>query len=94
MNNYIERTNNGTTFVGSDVDIFGALALASAIGLYAKTKGAIKVSRMHTVTNMIAGATRYTGKTYKRDRNFAWCEEAIKDLREYADGLKDRIVVR
>ena len=79
---YLERTNNGTSFVGSDVDIFQSLALASALRLYAAT--GMKATKNHTPTNMLKTATHYTGKTYKR-REY---EQAASDLTDYANALK------
>ena len=81
---YLTRTNNGTSFSGSDVKIFSALTLASALRLYAKT--GMKATRMHTPANMFLKAKEYTGKTYKRGQY----EQAAVDLTEYANNLKSQ----
>ena len=82
MNDYLERTKNGTSFLGSDVDIFAATALASGLRLYAKT--GMRPSRTYTPTNMLLAASRYTRKQYKRGQY----EKAAADLTAFADALK------
>ena len=79
---YLERTNNGQSFVGSDVDIFRALAMASGLRLYAAT--GMKPSRMATPTAMLKAAGAITGKVYKRGQY----EQAAADLTEFANILK------
>jgi len=55
----------GITFVGPDaVNFYRAAALASSLGLYAKC-GMIP-TRGVTITKMLAIASEYTGKKYKR----------------------------
>jgi hypothetical protein len=66
MSDYLERTKQAHVFVGSDVNIFGMLSLASAIRMYVNTGGRIKASRAHTVKNMLAKTKEYTGVTFKR----------------------------
>jgi hypothetical protein len=72
---YLERTNKGQVFVGSDVNIFICLSLASGLRLYAATK--IKPNR----TNMLKTATTHTGKSYKRGE----FEKAAQDLTDLAN---------
>ncbi len=79
---YLERTRNGQSFSGSDVNIFAVTSLAMGMRLYAKT--GMKPSRSWTPTNMLKTASTYTGKTYKRGQ-FA---QAAADLLAYADVLK------
>ena len=79
---YSTRTNNGSSFSGSDVGIFQAIVLASALKLYAKS--GMKVNASYTPTNMLRTAGQITGKHYKRGQ----FEEAATDLRAYADELK------
>jgi len=79
---YLERTNHGQSFAGSDVDIFRALAMASALRLYAKT--GMKPSRHATPTVMLQNAAMLTGKKYKR----GGFEQAAQDLTELANILK------
>lgn len=82
MSDYRERTNNGTSFTGSDVGIFQALAIASALDLYAKT--GMKANRSYTPTNMLKMANQITGHNYKRGQYSA----AAAALREWADRAK------
>lgn len=82
MNDYLTRTHGGTSFVGSDVGIFQALAVASALDLYAKT--GMKVNRAYTPTAMIKMANTITGHVYRRGQYTA----AALALREWADKAK------
>jgi hypothetical protein len=82
MSDYLERTNNGTSFVGSDADIFGVLAVATALRLYAKT--GMQVNRNASPTVMLITASYYTGTEYERGEY----ERAASDLVAYADLLK------
>jgi hypothetical protein len=84
MSDYIERTNQGQVFSGSDVNIFGMLALASAIRMYVNTGGRIKASRNHSVKNMLAATKVYTGITFKRTELLQAAEALTND----ADRLK------
>ena len=79
---YLTRTNNGTSFSGSDTTIFAVISLATGMRLYAKT--GMKPARSWTPTNMLATAGQYTGKKYKRGQ----FEQAAIDLLAYADMLK------
>jgi hypothetical protein len=81
---YVERTQHGHVFVGSDVDIFRMLSLASALRMYAETNGRIQASRFHTPKNMFAAATQFTGIKYKRGEYL----KAAQDLTDDADRLK------
>ena len=82
MTDYLQRTNNGTSFAGSDVGIVQALAIASALSLYAKT--GMKVNRSYTPSNMLKAAAGITGGKYKRGQY----EQAAADLRAWADVQK------
>jgi hypothetical protein len=82
MNDYKERTKNGTSFVASDVNIFVLASLASGLRLYAKT--GIKPNRNWTPTNMLKTASQHTGKTYKRGQ----FEQAAKDLTDIVETAK------
>ena len=79
---YLTRTNNGTSFVGSDVSIFAAAALASGLRLYAKAK--IIPNRAYTPTAMLKAAGTYTGKAYKRGQYL----QAADDLTDFVNILK------
>ena len=79
---YLERTNNGTVFTGTDVQIFQALSLASSISLFQKT--GMLPTRGVTATKMLKLASGITGKTFKR-RQY---DQAIEALKEYANTLK------
>ena len=82
MSDYVERTKQGQVFIGSDMDIFAMLTLASALKMYAETK--MKASRFHTPTAMLKRASEYTGLTYKRGQFL----KAAQDLTDDADRLK------
>lgn len=63
---------------------FAAIALKHAIRLYVRT--GMKANRAYTPSAMLAAASRYTGKTYKRgqlqqahDDLHAWINEQIED---------------
>ncbi len=84
MSDYLERTNNGTAFCGSDVDIFGMACLISAIDLHIKTNGQLKASKFHTVKNMLAKVKEYTGLTFKRTE----FPQALEVLRNDMNRLK------
>jgi hypothetical protein len=62
---YIHYGKGSTSFVGPDAThYFAALTLYHAIRLYAKH--GIRPTRMVGPKQMLAMASRYTGKTYKR----------------------------
>ena len=79
---YAERTNNGTSFTGSDVEIFRAIVIAGALDLYAKT--GMKANRAYTPSAMLRAAKEITGKTFKRGQY----AQAAAALREFADAKK------
>jgi hypothetical protein len=79
---YTDRTNNGTVFVGTDVNIFQAAMLASSLRLYAKT--GMKPTRGVGPTQMLKLASAITGYTYKRGE----FEQAASDLSNYVENLK------
>jgi len=82
MSDYLDRTENGTVFVGSDQDILKALTLASGLRIYAATK--MLPNRGWTANKMLSAAARLTGQPYKRGQY----EKAAADLTAYADKLK------
>jgi hypothetical protein len=82
MSDYLERTEAGTVFVGSDVDIFRLAALASGLRLYAKT--GINPNRAYTPTAMLKAASEATGKSYKRGQYV----QAADDLTDLVQSLK------
>jgi hypothetical protein len=84
MSDYLARTNNGRSFTGSDVTIFQAAMLASALRLYAET--GIKVNRSYTPTNMLATAKSLTGNTYKRGAFL----DAANDLTALVERMKSQ----
>jgi kynureninase len=79
---YLERTQNGHSFVGSDINIFRAIALASALDLYAKT--GMQASRLHKPTVMLRTAETMTGLKFKRGQY----TQAADALRLLAEGQK------
>lgn len=84
MSDYIERTKAGTVFTGSDVNIFRAAAIASALRLYANT--GMKVNRAYTPTAMLKAANEILGTAYKRGDYMA----ASLDLSAWVEGAKRR----
>lgn len=84
--NRIESFNGGMAFVGREaVNVFAMTAIASALELYART--GMKASRTYTPSAMLAAATRYTGKMFKRGQYL----EAAQALREAAKQSADNI---
>jgi len=82
MSDYLERTKNGTSFKGSDVNVFGATVLSSALMSYSKT--GMVPNRNYTPTKMLLAASVYTKKKYKRGQYV----EAAADLIAFANALK------
>ncbi len=66
-----------TSFSGPRaVDVFGMLALASGLSLYAKS--GIRPSRMATPKAMMAAASRYTGLQFK-PRDYLGAAAALRE---------------
>lgn len=85
---YIAVTTAGTSFVGRDAtSLYAAMTLASGLRLYAKS--GIKLSRMHTPGNMLAAATRVTGKQYKRSQYLS----AAADLDQWINTMRAALPV-
>jgi hypothetical protein len=82
MSDYLTRTNGGQSFTGSDVGIFQAAVIASALRLYAKT--GMRANRAYTPTAMLAAAKRITGQSFKRGQY----AEAADALTAYVEKLK------
>jgi hypothetical protein len=101
MNNYNERTANGTVFAGSDVNTFYAAVIAATCKSYAKQltdHGSIIINLSGTTpTSALAIATSFTKKPYKMRRNAAAkiqeFTQAYNDVQAVLDSLKDRIVL-
>lgn len=74
-NDYLTRTNKGTSFSGSDVDIFGMTVLAQGMRLYVKT--GMKPAKGWTVTNMLNMAKQHLGKTFKRTQLLEAADELL-----------------
>lgn len=93
-NSRIEITAHATTCVGPDaVNLFAAVSLKVALGLYAET--GIRANRHLTPTHMLALAKQYTGKTYKRGQYRAaaddvkvWCDTMRAALPASVDGVQ------
>lgn len=84
MSDYLERTHNGTSFSGSDQNIFNALALAMHCSLYASIK--MTPNSNVTATDLLRAAESYTKKTYKRGQHLL----ASTDLKAFAADLKGK----
>jgi len=81
MSDYLERTNGGQSFTGSDVNIFRAIAIASALRFYAKT--GMKVNRAYTPRNMLNAAAEMTGRKFKA-RDYIGAADALEALADAA----------
>jgi hypothetical protein len=80
---YIKHSTGGTMLVGPDaVNLFRALTLKSSLGLYAKC-GMIP-TRGVTITKILALATEYTGKKYKRGD----AAKAEADVKAWCDAMR------
>lgn len=78
----------GTTFVGPDgVSLYNAIAMASALRLYARS--GMLPNRAWTATKLLQAAARITGKTYKRGQH----QVASDDVREWVEAMKAAIPV-
>ena len=78
----IEQTQGGTVITGESVNIFAALAVKSAMGLYIKT--GMKANRSYTPKNMREFVTRLTGKAYKTSE----LQKAHDDLAKVLEDAK------
>lgn len=87
---YIKVGAGHTLFAGPDATkLFAATMLRSAIDLYVET--GVKVNRAYTPTAMLAAASRYTGKPYKRGpRGLA---AASADLTQWIEAMKAALPV-
>ena len=87
---YIAIGKGGTSFVGPDaVQLFAAATIRSAMVLYIAT--GMKASRTYTPKNMLAAASRITGKPYKRGRG--GLKLAAADLQLWIDAMKAALPV-
>jgi hypothetical protein len=85
---YIHVGKSGTTIVGHDATmLYRAIVLRSSIKLYAAT-GMIP-TRGVTITKMLAMASEYTGKRYKRGQY----AEAQADLNVWIETMKSAMPV-
>ena len=85
---HIQVGVGGTMFVGQDAtNLFRAMSLASSHGLYAKC-GMIP-TRGVTITRMLAMATEYTGKKYKRGE----AAKAQADVKIWCETMKAALPV-
>lgn len=82
---YIEvgGENAPTVWAGPDATrLFAAIALATALDLYARRR--LLVNRNYTPTKMLAAAGRLCGKTYRRGQH----AEAWLDVRQWVNAMK------
>ena len=85
---HIKVSKSGTSYSGHDaVMLYRAAALKGFIGLYAKC-GVIP-TRGVTITKMLAMATEYTGRKYKRGQY----AEAQEDLHQWIEAMKAAIPI-
>lgn len=86
---YIETGSRGvTSFVGPDAThLFQAVTLRSSLRLYAKI--GMFPTRGVTITRMLALATQFTGKTYKRGQ----AEKAAADVSVWIEAMKCAIPI-
>lgn len=79
----IHHTSGASVYSGREaVNVFGAITVASALDLYAKT--GMRVNRAYTPTAMLAAVERYTGRKFKRGQY----AEAAAHLREWARAVR------
>ena len=77
------KNGEATSFNGRDaVELYRVASIASAIRLYVKC-GMIP-TRGVTITKMLAIASTYTGKTYKRGQG----QQAVEDLNVWVQTMK------
>lgn len=77
------HASGGTSFVGPDaVNLFRAITLRSALSMYAKI--GMVPTRGVTATSMLAMATTYTGKKYKRGQH----QQAADDMVTWIETMK------
>lgn len=81
MSDYSERTNGGHSFTGSDINIYRAIVLASALRLYANT--GMRTNRAYTPKRMMAVAAEITGQTFKA-RDYAGAAAALTAVADAA----------
>lgn len=82
--NYLERTQNGTVFTGSDVNIFRCHVISSALRLYAKT--GMQANRAYTPKAMLAAATQETGLVFKGKDKYLQAAAALDAVANAAKG--------
>lgn len=86
----VVRNGQVTTYVGRDaVSVVKALTLWSAIRLYVRSGGRIIPTRGVGITKMLALATQFTGKKYKRSE----AAQAADDVKKWADEMKAALPV-
>lgn len=75
-----------TQFNGPDaVQVYRALAIASALRLYARTD--MKANRAYTPSAMLAAAAQITGRAFKRGQYL----EAADALKSWADNAASQL---
>lgn len=79
---YLQRTNGGSTFTGSDVDLFRLIVLAQALELYHKHK--MITTRGATPTRLLRMAAEYTGRTFKGATKYQDAADAVRAIAEAA----------
>lgn len=78
MSDWKERTDNGTSFVGSDVDIFRAHVIASGLRMYGKYK--MIPNRAYTPKAMLAAAAAITGAPFTGKDKYLRAADALDAL--------------
>lgn len=79
----IVHHDGGTTLVGPDaVNLFRAISVRAALTMYART--GMKMTRGATPTVLLAIATEYSGKAYKRGQY----DQAAEDVRIWVETMK------
>lgn len=87
---YIQRGTSSTIFVGPDATkLVQATAVKAGIEFYLKT--GMKLNRAYTPTNLLAVASKFSGKTYKRGRR--GLAEAAADLGAWIAAMKAALPV-
>ncbi len=88
MESYIESNSGHTTFVGPDATkLYQAMTLVSGLRMYAKC--GIIPTRGWPVSRMIALASQFTGKRYKRGE----ASKAAADVQIWIEAMKTALPI-
>lgn len=85
---YVKISSSATTYAGPDAtNFYRAATLRGSLKLYAECK--IIPTRGVTITKMLAMATKYTGKKYKRGEAL----KAANDISKWIDAMRSALPI-